>query len=86
MFLFDSTERTDRKAATGVFLKVLDVGSGSIAGFFKSLHRTVAVFTAHEFAAFRERLIQGAWKPTPTHLDLALSHHWRLFLYGHTHL
>ena len=83
MFRFDSTERANRESAAGVSLKVFDVGSGSFAGFLERLHWAVAIFAAHGLLAFCERFIEGAWEPTPTHLNLALRHHRRFLLSRH---
>ena len=83
MFRFDSAERADREAAAGVSLQVFDVGSRSEAGFFERLHRAMAIFAAHDLIAFREGFVEGAWKPTPTHLHLALRHYRRFFPGSH---
>jgi hypothetical protein len=83
MFRFDSTERADRESAAGVSLKVFDVGSGSVAGFLERLYWAVAILAAHDLIAFCERFVDSAWEPTPTHLNLALSHHGRFLLGGH---
>ena len=65
MFRFDSAERADREAAAGVSLQVLDVGSGSVAGFFERLHRAMAIFAAHELIAFCEGFVEvhGSQRP-----------------------
>jgi hypothetical protein len=60
MFRFDSTERANREPATGVSLKVFDVGSGSVAGFLERLHWAVAIFAAHVLIAFCKRFVEGA--------------------------
>jgi hypothetical protein len=79
MFRFDSA----REPAVGVSLQVFDVGSGSEARFFERLHRAIAIFAAHDVIAFCEGFIEGARKPTPTHLHLALRHHRRFLLGSH---
>ena len=83
MFRFDSAERADREPAAGVSLQVFDVGAGSVAGFFERLHRAMAIFAAHQLTAFCEGFVDGAWEPTPTHLHLALRHHWRFLFSSH---
>jgi hypothetical protein len=83
MFGFDSTEAANREPAAVVSLKVFDVGSGSIAGFFEGLHGAVAIFAAHKLIAFCEGFVDGAWEPTPTHLHLALRHHRRFLIRIH---
>ena len=80
MFRFDSTKRADWEPTAGMSLKMFDVGSGSVAGFFERLHRAMAIFAAHELIALCEGFIDGAWEPTPTHLHLALRHHRRFLL------
>lgn len=81
MFGFDSAERADRKSAAGVALQMLDMGPCACAGFFQRLHRTVAVFAAHNFVPFGEGFVDGARQPTAPYFDLALGHH-RRFLPG----
>jgi len=83
MFGFDSTEAANWKPAAGVSLKVFDMRSGSIAGFFEGLHGAVAIFAAHELIAFCEGFVNGAREPTPTHLHLALRHYGRFLLRSH---
>jgi hypothetical protein len=83
MFGFDSTEAANREPAAGVSLKVFDVRSGSVAGFFEGLHGAVAIFAAHELIPFCKGFVDGAWEPTPTHLHLALRHHRRFLLRSH---
>ena len=83
MFRFDSAERANREPAACVSLKVFDVGSGSEARFPERLHRGVAIFATHDLIAFCERFVEGAWEPTPTHLNLALGHHRRFLLSKH---
>jgi hypothetical protein len=83
MFGFDPTERATRETATGMSLKVFDVGSGSGAGFLERLHWAVAIFAAHDLIPFFERFVEGAREPTPTHSYLALRHHRWLFLSRH---
>jgi len=80
MFRFDSTERANREPAARVSLKVFDVGSGSEAQFLERLHWAVAIFATHEFIAFCERFLEGAWEPTSTHLNLTLRHRRRFLL------
>ena len=83
MFRFDSTKRADWEPTAGMSLKMFDVGSGSVAGFFERLHRAVAIFAAHGLIPLHERFVEGAWEPTPTHLHLALRHHRRLLFSRH---
>jgi hypothetical protein len=83
MFGFDSTEVANREPAACVSLKVFDVGTGSLAGFFEGLDGAVAVSAAHELIAFCEGFVDGAWEPTPTHLHLALRHHRRFLFRSH---
>ena len=83
MFRFDSAERANREPAAGMSLQVFDVGSRSVARFFERLHRAMAIFAAHDLIAFRERFVESAREPTPTHLHLALRHHRRFFLSSH---
>ena len=83
MFRLDFTECADREAAARVLLKVFDVGPGSIAGFFERLHRTVAIFAAHDFLAFGERFVEGAWEPATSCFHLALRHDRGFLLKSH---
>ncbi len=83
MSRFDSTERAHRESAAGVSLKVFEVGSGSVAGFLERLHGAMAISAAHDLIAFCENFVEGTWKPTPTHLNLALRHDRRFLLSGH---
>ena len=46
-------------------LKVFDVGSGSVAGFFERLHRAVAIFAAHDLVALCEGLVERAGSQRP---------------------
>ena len=83
MFGLDSAELVGGEAAAGVTLKVLDVGSGASCRFFQCLHRAVAVFAAHEFAALGEGFKEGAGEPAAAYLDLALRHDRRFLVWRH---
>ncbi len=83
MHRLDAAERAYREPAPGVSLQVFDVGAGSGAGFLERLHRAMAVLAAHQLTALRQRLIEGAGQPSPTHLHLALRHHRRSRLHAH---
>jgi hypothetical protein len=52
MFRSDFAERANRESAAGVSLQVFDVGSGSVAGFFESLHLAMAIFAGHKLIPF----------------------------------
>jgi hypothetical protein len=75
MFGFNSTEFADRKPAAGMTLQVFDMSSGTCAGFFQGLHRSVAVFAPHDLVSFNEGFVESAGQPTATYFDLALRHH-----------
>jgi hypothetical protein len=83
MFGFAPPERATEGTAAGVSLKVFDVGSGPGAGFLERLHWAMAIFAAHDLVPFCEHFVEGARKPTPTHLHLALRDFKRLLLSTH---
>jgi len=83
VFGFDSAELANREFAPGMALQVFDVGPGTSAGFFQRLHRAMAVFAAHQLAAFREGFVEGAWQPTAAYFDLAFRHDRRFLLRRH---
>ncbi|OJV40165.1 MAG: hypothetical protein BGO25_03175 [Acidobacteriales bacterium 59-55] len=83
MFGFNSAELGDRKSTTWVALQVFNVGSGTGDRFFQRLYWAVAIFAAHELAAFSESFVKGAWKPTAAYFDLALRHYQWFLLRGH---